>query len=80
MNDVPDRPHDPAEARAIELLQLVGGRTPALGPRFAADIVTRARAQRAFAGPARALGGFLAALIVALGGAIRATTDRRRSR
>jgi hypothetical protein len=80
MTDVPDQPPSAAEARAIELLQLVGGRTPALGPRFAAEVVTRARAQRAFARPARALGGLLAALVVALGGAIRVGTERRRPR
>jgi hypothetical protein len=79
MTDGPDPPPDAAEARAIELLQLVGGRTPALSHRFAAEVVARARAQRAFARPARALGGLVAALVAALGGAIRATAPRRRS-
>jgi hypothetical protein len=71
MNDAPDPPPEPAEKRAIELLRLVGSHTPETSSRFAADVVTRARVQRSFVVPLRALGGFLAALAGALAGALR---------
>jgi hypothetical protein len=62
MTDLPDPPPDRAQSRAIELLRLVGSQTPSVSSRFNAVVVGRARAQRAFAVPVRALGGFLAAL------------------
>jgi hypothetical protein len=62
MTDVPDPPPDKAQSRAIELLRLVGSQTPSVSARFNAIVVARARAQRAFVVPVRALGGFLAAL------------------
>jgi hypothetical protein len=66
MSDVPNPPPDRAESRAIELLRLVGSETPSLSSRFNADLVARARAQRAVAVPLSALGGFLAALAEAV--------------
>ena len=78
MTDIPDPPPDAAESRAIELLQLVGSRSPAVGPRFTTDVVARARVQRALASPLRAVGGLLAALATALGGAVRGATGKPR--
>jgi hypothetical protein len=66
MSDVPNPPPDGAESRAIELLRLVGSETPSLSSRFHADLIARARAQRALAAPLSALGGFLAALAEAV--------------
>jgi len=71
MNDTPEPPPEPAESRAIELLRLVGSQTPEVSSRFTADLVARARAQRAFAVPLRVLGGLVAALATALAGAVR---------
>jgi hypothetical protein len=71
MTEIPEPPPDAAESRAIELLRLVSARPPAVDPRFTSEVVTRARVQRAFAVPARALGGLLAALATALGAALR---------
>jgi hypothetical protein len=62
MSDVPNPPPDGAESRAIELLRLVGSQTPSVGSGFNTDVVARARVQRAFAVPLRAVGGFVAAL------------------
>jgi hypothetical protein len=78
MTEIPEPPPDAAESRAIELLRLVGGRTPAVDPLFTTEVVTRARVQRAFAAPARAIGGLLAALATAVGAAIRGATGPRR--
>jgi hypothetical protein len=78
MSDIPEPPPDPAESRAIELMELVGSRTPAVDPRFTPDVVTRARVQRVFATPLRALGGLVAALAVALGAAVRGGTRGQR--
>ena len=78
MTDIPEPPHDAAESRAVELLQLVGTRTPSVSPGFTTDVVSRARVQRAFATPLRALGGLVAALAVALGSALRGTGGTRR--
>jgi hypothetical protein len=72
MSDVPDPPPDRAEARAIELLRLVGSQTPSVSSRFNAAVVARARAQRAFAAPLRAVGGFMAAVAEALGSVLGA--------
>jgi hypothetical protein len=47
-----------------------------VGPRFTADLVARARAQRAIAGPLRALGGLVAAMAGALAGVIRSGERR----
>ena len=68
MSDTPSLPPDldPAERRAAELLALVARRTPSVSDQFTADLVMRARAQRAVARPLRALGGFLASLAGAL--------------
>jgi hypothetical protein len=69
MTDAPD----PAESRAIELLQLVGRETPAVSESFTPDLVLLARRQHAVAVPLRAFGGFVAALAVALVGTVTAT-------
>jgi hypothetical protein len=66
MSDVPNPPPDSAESRTSELLRLVGSQTPSISARFTADLVARARAQRAFVVPLRALGGLVAALTDAL--------------
>ena len=71
MSDPPEQPPAPAESRAIELLRLVGSETPAISSRFTSDLVARARAQRAVAGPLRTFGDFFAALAEALVGAVR---------
>jgi hypothetical protein len=71
MTEIPEPPPDAAESRAIELVRLVGAHQPDVDPGFTSDVVTRARMQRAFAVPARALGGLLAALATALGAAVR---------
>lgn len=78
MSDIPEPPPDPAESRAIELMELVASRTPDVSPRFTPDVVTRARVQRAFAMPLRAVGGLVAALALALGAAVRGTRGQRR--
>jgi hypothetical protein len=79
MTDVPDPPTGPAESRAIELLRLVGGDTPAVSDSFTPDLVRRARGQHAVAVPLRALGGFVAALAFALLDGIRTTYQEPRS-
>jgi hypothetical protein len=76
MSDVPNPPPDRAESRAIELVRLVGSQTPSISSRFNTDVVARARAQRAFAVPLRALGGFVAALADALS-SLTGTRGRR---
>ena len=68
---------EPAESRAAELLRLVGSQ-PAVSSRFTAELVERARRQRAVAVPLRALGGLVAAIATALVGA--ASGGRRRGR
>jgi hypothetical protein len=78
MSDTPEPPPGRDESRAIELLQLVGSQTPALGPRFSAQLVARARAQRAIAGPLRAVGGLVAALASALAHVVRSAREERR--
>ena len=78
MTEIPEPPPDAAESRAIELLRLVGGRTPAVEPTFTTQVVTRARLQRAFVAPARALSELLAALATALGAAVRGAGGMRR--
>ena len=79
MTDIPEPPHDAAESRAIELVKLVGTRTPSLSPDFNTAVVARARVQRAFATPLRAFGGLLVALATVLGSAVREAggTQRR---
>jgi hypothetical protein len=79
MNDVPEPPDDRAETRAIELLRLVGSQTPPVSSRFTDQLIARARAQRAIAGPLRALGGLVAALATAVGHAVRGAREERRS-
>jgi hypothetical protein len=76
MTEIPEPPPDAAESRAIELLRLIGGRTPAVDQRFTTVVVTRARVQRAFVVPARALGGLVAALATAFGAALRGARRR----
>ena len=78
MSDASEPPTGPAESRAIELVRLVGSQTPAVSSRFTAELVTRARAQRAVAGPLRALGGLVVAIASALTEAVRATRRERR--
>jgi hypothetical protein len=77
MNDVPDPPPEPAESRAVELLQLVGSQTPSISSRFNTDVVARARAQRALAVPLRALGGLVAALAEAFASVVGTHRSRR---
>jgi hypothetical protein len=79
MTDNPEPPPDAAESRAIELVRLAGTRKPSVSPEFTADVVSRARVQRAFARPLRTLGGLLTALAAALGSAVRGAggTGRR---
>ena len=71
MSDPSEPSLEPAESRAVELLRLVGSETPAVSSRFTADLVERARRQRAVAVPLGALGGFVAAIAGALAGAVR---------
>jgi hypothetical protein len=78
MNDVPDPPSEPVESRAVELLRLVGSQPPSISSRFNTEVVARARAQRAFAAPLRALGGLVAALVEAFASAIGSHGSRRR--
>jgi hypothetical protein len=78
MSDTPESPPEPAESRAIELLRLVGSHTPDVGTSYTTRLIARARAQRAIAGPLRALGDLVAALASALGQAVRATREERR--
>jgi hypothetical protein len=78
MSDAPQPPNEPAESRAIELLRMVGSQTPAVSSRFTADLVARARRQRAVAVPLRALGGFVAAVAAAFAGAVRSGREERR--
>jgi hypothetical protein len=68
MSDTPSLPPDldPAERRAAELLSLVARRTPSVSDQFTAELVMRARAQKAVAVPLWVLGGFLASLAGAL--------------
>jgi hypothetical protein len=71
MSDPSEPSLEPAESRAVELLRLVGSQTPAVSTRFTAELVERARRQRAVAVPLRALGGLVAAIAAALTGAVR---------
>jgi len=71
MSDPPEPSLEPAESRAVELLRLVGSQTPAVSSRFTAELVERARRQRAVAVPLRAIGGLVAAIAGALSGAVR---------
>jgi len=71
MSEPSDPSLEPAESRAVELLRLVGSQTPAVSSRFTADLVERARRQRAVAVPMRALGGLVTAIATALGAAAR---------
>lgn len=68
MSDTPVPPPDAdaAERRAAELLALVATREPHISDEFTAELVTRARAQKAVAVPLRAVGRFLASLAGAL--------------
>ena len=78
MTDIPEPPPDAAESRAIELVQLLRTRTPSVSSGFTSAVVSRARLQRAFATPLRALGGLLTALATALGSAVRDAGRTRR--
>jgi hypothetical protein len=78
MSDASEPPPGPAESRAIELVRLVGSQTPGLSSRFTTELVARARAQRAIAGPLRALGGLVAAIGSAFAEAVRAARKERR--
>jgi hypothetical protein len=78
MSDAHEPPPEPAESRAIELMRLVGTRTPTISSHFNADLVARARAQRSIAGPLRALGGLLAAIATAVAAAARGSSGERR--
>jgi hypothetical protein len=76
MSDTGEPPPEPAESRAIELL---GSQTPSASARFTADLVARARAQRAFAGPLRTLGELVAVLATAFAAAVRSSRRERDS-
>jgi hypothetical protein len=71
MSDPSEPSLEPAESRAVELLRLVGSQTPAVRARFTTELVERARRQRSFAVPMRALGGLVAAIAAALVAAVR---------
>ena len=71
MSDPSDPSLEPAESRAVELLRLVGSQTPAVSSRFTAELVERARRQRAVVVPLRAIGGLVAAIAGELSGAVR---------
>jgi hypothetical protein len=71
MSDPSEPSLEPAESRAVELLRLVGSQTPVVSSRFTAELVERARRQRAVAVPMRALGGLVAAIAAALAGVVR---------
>jgi hypothetical protein len=71
MSDPSEPTLEPAESRAVELLRLVGSQTPAVSSRFTAELVERARQQRAVAVPLRALGGLVAAIAAAFAGGVR---------
>ena len=77
MSDAPEPTDGPAESRAIELLRLVGSQTPAVGASYTTRLIARARAQRAIAGPLRALGGLVTAFASAVGYAVRAGREER---
>jgi hypothetical protein len=79
MSDAPEPPSEPAESRAIELLRMVGSQTPAVSSGFTADLVARARRQRAVAVPLRVLGGLVTAIASALAGAVRSGRGEPRS-
>jgi hypothetical protein len=79
MSDPSEPSLEPAESRAVELLRLVGSQTPAVSTRFTAELVERARRQRAVALPMRAFGGLVAAIAAALAGAVRSGRGRGRS-
>jgi hypothetical protein len=72
---VPPPDGDGAERRAAELLALLATREPHVGDQFTAELVRRARAQKAVAVPLRAAGWFLAAVAGALYAAL--TTKQR---
>ena len=78
MSDTPVPPPeaDAAERRAAELLALLATREPHVGEQFTPDLVTRARAQKAVAGPLRAAGWFLAAVAGAFYAAL--VTEQRK--
>jgi hypothetical protein len=78
MNDAQDPPPEPGEARAIELLRMVGSHTPEVRPAFTSRVVRRARAQEAVGGPLRALGGFLAAVAAAISAVVGSSDSPRR--
>ena len=78
MSDPSEPSLEPAESRAVELLRLVGSQT-AVSTRFTAELVERARRQRAVAVPLRALGGLVAAIAGALAGAVRSGRGAGRS-
>jgi hypothetical protein len=78
MSDANDPAPGPAESRAIELLRLVGSQTPSISARFSADLIARARAQRAIREPLRAFGGLVAAMAVAIADAVRGGSGERR--
>ena len=64
--------NEPASGTALTVTDgaLVGSQTPAVSARFTAELVERARRQRAVAVPMRALGGLVAAIAAALAGAV----------
>ena len=70
MSDPSEPTLEPAESRAVELLRLVGSQTPAVSSRFTAELLERARRQRAVVAPLRADGGLVAAIAFALAGAV----------
>jgi hypothetical protein len=78
MSDPSEPSLEPAESRAVDLLRLVGSQTPAVSARFTAELVERARRQRAIAVPVRAIGGLVAAIAFALAGAVRSGREQER--
>ena len=78
MSDPSEPSLEPAESRAVELLRLVGSQTPVVSSHFTAELVERARRQRAVAVPMRAIGGLVAAIAFALAGAVRSGRGQER--
>ena len=78
MSDDPSLPPDldPAERRAADLLSLVALRRPSVSDHFTAELVARARTQKAITVPLNVLGRFLASLAGAVYAAAFGTRQR----
>lgn len=70
MSDDRSAPSDPGEARALELLELVGRSALPESPAFTDTVVTRAARQRLVLVPLRAFAQFVDALVGGLRGLV----------